>query len=217
MIFDIHYMIEIAPRLLAASVVTVEATVGGIVVAIIVGLLLAIARLSPIRPLRLAAGAYVEFVRMTPFLVQLFFLYFILPLYGVTFGPFETGIVALGLNYSAYIAEVYRAGIQGVPRGQWEAANALNLSPARTWISIIHPQAIPPVIPALGNYLVVMFKDTPILSTIGIMELLGRALQEANMTYRFFEPLTIVMLVFLALSYPSSIFVDTLERWFKRK
>jgi polar amino acid transport system permease protein len=217
MIFDIHYMIEIAPRLLAASVVTVEATVGGIVVAIIVGLLLAIARLSPIRPLRLAAGAYVEFVRMTPFLVQLFFLYFILPLYGVTFGPFETGIVALGLNYSAYIAEVYRAGIQGVPRGQWEAANALNLSPARTWISIILPQAIPPVIPALGNYLVVMFKDTPILSTIGIMELLGRALQEANMTYRFFEPLTIVMLVFLALSYPSSIFVDTLERWFKRK
>jgi polar amino acid transport system permease protein len=150
-------------------------------------------------------------------LVQLFFLYFILPLYGVTFGPFETGIVALGLNYSAYIAEVYRAGIQGVPRGQWEAANALNLSPARTWISIILPQAIPPVIPALGNYLVVMFKDTPILSTIGIMELLGRALQEANMTYRFFEPLTIVMLVFLALSYPSSIFVDTLERWFKRK
>ena len=131
-------------------------------------------------------------------MTQLFFLFYILPGYGLTLDALTTGVLALGLHYSSYTAEVYRSGIQGVPRGQWEAATALNFSPVQTWRRVILPQAIPPVIPALGNYLIGMFKDTPLLATITVLELLGTALTEAGRTFRYLEPITLVGLIFLA-------------------
>jgi polar amino acid transport system permease protein len=105
----------------------------------------------------------VEFIRSTPLLIQIFFIYFVFPEFGVTLNALTAGIMALGLHYGTYCSEVYRAGIEGVPRGQWEAATALNLSPYDTFKDIIIPQAIPPVVPALGNYLVALFKETPLL------------------------------------------------------
>lgn len=216
MTFDVDYALRILPMLLNATVVTFQATMWGMAFAVAGGLLLAILRMSRFRPVSAVAGFYIEFVRSTPLLTQLFFLFYILPLYGLTLDAFATGVLGLGLHYSSYTAEVYRGGIQGVPRGQWEAATALNLSPIRTWRLIVLPQAIPPVIPALGNYLVSMFKDTPLLATITVLELLGVALTEAGRSFRYLEPITIVGAIFLALSFPSALLVRGLERRFAR-
>ena len=133
---------------------------------------------------------------------------------GITFGALTTGILALGLNYSAYIAEVYRAGIDGVPQGQWEAARALDFSPAQTWTRVILPQALPPMLPVLGNYLIGMFKDSPLLATITVPEMFAAAEHIAGETYRYNEPYTLVGLIFLCLSYPASLAVRQLEKRF---
>ena len=123
----------------------------------------------------------------------------------------------LGIHYSVYLSEVYRAGIEGVARGQWEAAQSLNMTPRQAWRLVVLPQAIPPVIPPLGNYLISMFKDTPVLSTITVSELLRVAVVEGTRTFRFLEPLILVAVIFLALSYPSSLIVRRLELRFARR
>jgi polar amino acid transport system permease protein len=120
--------------------------------------------------------------------------------------------MGLGIYYSAYIAEVYRSGIDAVPKGQWEAAKSLGFSRGQTWFRIILPQAIPPLIPVLGNYLIGMFKETPLLAMITIPELLSAARQVTGMTYRYTEPYTMVALIFLAISYLASLLFRQLER-----
>jgi polar amino acid transport system permease protein len=209
--FDFHFALEILPLLLRGAVVTVEATFGGMALALVIGLLLAVGRMSKLRPIGILCLCYIQFMRNTPLLVQLYFVFYVLPLFGLTFDALATGIVGLGLNYSAYIAEVYRAGIEGVPSGQWEASTALGLSPRHTWTRIVLPQAIPPMVPVLGNYLIGMFKDTPLLATITIPEMFGAAEQIAGVTYRYNEPYTLVGLIFLLLSYPASLAVRHLE------
>lgn len=205
MTFDWGYAGSILPLLLNATVVTIAATFGGFVLALIAGLGLALLRLSRWPLVSRIATLYVDFIRGTPLLIQLFFVFFVLPQYGLTFDPFVTGVVGLGMNYSAYTAEVYRAGIQDVPKGQWEAATAISLGRTRTWAGIILPQAIPPMVPVLGNYLLAMYKDSPLLATITVQELLGVALAQASTSFRYLEPLTIVGLIFLTLSYPSAL------------
>jgi polar amino acid transport system permease protein len=210
--FDTHLAIRILPLLLRGLVVTFEATLAGFVFALAGGLVLAVgyrARSSPVQAVSLAV---VEFLRNTPLLVQLYFLFYGLPLVGIRFSAMLTGVLGLGIYYSAYIAEVYRGGVDAVPPGQWEAAQALGLSRRQTWRRIILPQAIPPVIPVLGNYLIGMFKETPLLATITIPELLSAARQVTGMTYRYTEPYTMVALFFLIISYPTSLFFRRLER-----
>jgi polar amino acid transport system permease protein len=211
MIFDLEYAIEILPRLLQGAVVTAQATAGGMAFALVGGLVLAIIRMSRFRPLRYAAHFAVEFIRSTPLLIQLFFVFYVLPRYGLQLDPFLAGVLTLGIHYSSYTSEVYRAGIAGVPRGQWEAATALNLSPFRVWTRAILPQAIPPIVPVLGNYLVAMFKDTPVLFTISVHELFFEALAEAGRTYRYFEPITMVGIIFLMLSLVSAFLIHRVE------
>ena len=209
--FDYAYAFEILPQLLLATIITFEATLGGMALALVLGLGLALMRLSRFGPLDHTARGIIAFVRGTPLLIQLYFLFYILPLYGIRFDPLLTGIIGLGMHYASYLAEVYRAGIQAVPKGQWEAAVALNLSRLDVWKRIVLPQAIPPMIPVFGNYLIAMFKDTPLLATITVLELLGTAQVEAALSYRYFEPYTIVGLIFLALSLPSAWLVRRLE------
>ena len=170
-IFDWSFALEILPTLASALVITIQATVLGMLVAVTLGLVLAMLRRSRLRIVSLPTAFFIEFVRSTPLLVQMYFLFYVLPLTGAQMSPLMTGIVALGLHYATYCAEVYRAGIEAVPRGQWEAATALNMSRWRTAVGVVLPQAIPPVVPALGNYLVAMFKDTPLLSAITVVEL----------------------------------------------
>lgn len=211
MIFDWGYAWDIAPRLAQGLVVTIQATVLGMALALTLGLGLALARRARYRWLAWPAGALVEFVRSTPLLVQIYFLFYVLPDAGVRLSPLATGVLALGMHYAAYCSEVYRAGLESVPKGQWEAAAALNLGRWRTMKDVIIPQAIPPIVPALGNYLVAMFKDTPLLSAITVLEVLQAAKLVGAETFRYVEPLTLVGVLFLILSLLSAAGVRWIE------
>ncbi len=212
MIFDWSYAWHILPVLLKASVVTLEATAFGTVIALVLGLIWAILRRSGSRFVSWPVGFIVEFVRSTPLLVQIYFLFYVLPDAGVRLSPLLTGTLALGLHYSAYCSEIYRSGIDGVPRGQWEAAIALNMSRLRTFTAVVIPQAIPPIVPALGNRIIAMFKDTPLLSAITVMELLQTAKVIGSQSFRYTEPLTLVGVIFLVFSLISAWGVRWLER-----
>jgi polar amino acid transport system permease protein len=210
-VWDWNYAFSILPALLEGLGLTLLATVLGSIVAMILGLLLAVLQRGPL-PLAVAVRGFVEFVRSTPLLVQIFFLFFVLPQFGIVLSALTVGVIALGVHYACYTSEVYRAGIEAVPRGQWEAATALSLPRSRVWTGVVLPQAIPRVVPALGNYVISMFKEVPLLTAIGLLDVVGRA-QEAGDTYfRYVEPYTIAGLLFLLLSYPASLLVRRLER-----
>ena len=210
MSFDWNLAWEILPALLSAFLVTVQASLLGMVVALLLGLVWALLRRSDSRLIAWSATWAVEFIRSTPLLVQVYFLFYVLPSFGLTWSPLVTGVIALGLHYSAYTAEIYRAGIDNLPRGQWEAAMALNLSVLDTYRSVVLPQAIPPMIPALGNYLVAMFKETPVLAAITVGELLQTAKLIGAESFRYLEPLTIVGILFLIASLLSTRLVEKL-------
>lgn len=211
MIFDPQFAVSLLPELGRGLMVTVQATLGGMALALTLGLAAALARRSRRRWVAWPAGLAVEFVRSTPLLVQLYFLFYVLPSAGIQFSAFTTGVLALGVHYAAYCAEVYRAGLETVPRGQWEATTALNLTRWQAYRRVVLPQAIPPVVPALGNYLVAMFKDTPLLSAITVLELLQRAKLIGAETFRYVEPLTLVGLAFLLVSLVAAAGVRALE------
>ncbi|TIL82046.1 MAG: ABC transporter permease subunit, partial [Mesorhizobium sp.] len=127
------------------------------------------------------------------------------------------GISMLGIHYAAYCSEVYRAGILAVEEGQWEACTALNLSRIRTWRTIILPQAIPPIVPALGNYFVGMFKETPILAAIAILEMLQQAKIFGANNYRYTEAIVMVGFFFLVFSLAASAIVQSVSIWLNRR
>lgn len=211
-----QFVWEILPTLLRGFVITIEATILGSIVAAIIGLVFAILRRSENRLISRPVGFLVEFIRGTPLLVQLYFLFYILPDLGILLPPLVAGVIGLGLHYGTYTSEVYRAGIDNVPRGQWEAAKAANLSASQTWRYVILPQALPPMIPALANYFIAMFKETPLLSAITVLDLMNEARSVANYNYRYLEPMTLVGVFFLAVSIPSVIVLRWLERRFGR-
>ncbi|HEX5119129.1 MAG TPA: ectoine/hydroxyectoine ABC transporter permease subunit EhuD [Pseudonocardiaceae bacterium] len=217
MIWDWSFAWSILPQLLKGLLVTFEATILGSIVAYILGLVFAVIRRSRIPVLSQVVWLFVEFVRSTPLLVQLYFLFFILPdIIGVTLSPLVTGVLGLGVHYATYTSEVYRAGIDAVPRGQWEAATALSLPRGRVWTSVILPQAVPRVLPALGNYAISMLKETPLLLSISVLELVGQAQAAGSEAFRYVEPFTIAGVFFFILSYPASVLVRRLERRVQR-
>jgi polar amino acid transport system permease protein len=215
-LWDWTYAFEILPLLIRASLVTIEVTLLAFVLAATLGLALALMRLSRLRSVAYPASAFVEVVRSTPLLIQIFFLYFVLPEFGLTLGPLTVGVIALGVHYATYCAEVYRAGLENVPRGQWEATVALNMDTFHTLRDVIIPQAIPPVVPALGNYFVALFKETPLLSAIAVLELMQQAKNIGSETFRYVEPITLVGAFFLVLSLIAAALVRLLERRLSR-
>jgi polar amino acid transport system permease protein len=210
--FDWDYAREITPPIARGLWETVVATLVGITIGMILGLVLAMLRRSRIKAIRWPVVWIIEFIRSTPLLVQLFFIFYVMPSLGLTLSPFVALVVGLGLHYGTYTSESYRAGIENVERGQWEASTALNLSPATTWSRIVLPQAIPTVIPALGNYLVSMFKDAPLAIAIAAGGILLQAQSIASRTFRPVEPFTVMGLMFLAVSIPAALFVRYLEK-----
>ena len=210
---DWVFVWDILPLLARAALVTIEATLLGFGLAASLGLLLAIGRMSHQPWIAWPIAGFVEFIRSTPLIVQLFFMFFVLPKFGIVMPAFLTGILGLGLHYSSYCAEVYRAGLENVPRGQWEAALALNLSLPRTYWDIVIPQAIPPVVPALGNYLVSLFKETPLLSAIAVLELMQTAKIVGSEYFRYLEPITLVGLFFLGFSLLAAAAIRRVEHW----
>lgn len=192
--------------------VTLQALVLGALIAFALGLVWALAQRSPLKVVRWPVTAVTEFIRNTPLLVQLFFIFYVLPEWGLTLSALATGVIGLGLHYSTYTAEVYRAGIDGVPAGQWEAATALSLPRSRTWAAVILPQALRRVAPALGNYVIAMLKDSPMLMTIGVLEMLGQARQFGSRTFQMNEPIVAVGIAFVLIAYPASLLLRALER-----
>jgi polar amino acid transport system permease protein len=214
--WDWAYTFEIIPALARAAVVTVEATIIGFILAAFLGLIIALLRLAlpwTAWPL----SVMVELIRSTPLLIQIFFLYFVFPSFGIVLDAFTAGVLALGIHYGAYCSEVYRAGFDHVARGQWEASVALNLSSWTTFKDIIIPQAIPPIVPALGNYLVALFKETPLLSAIAVLELMQTAKILGSETFRYTEPITLVGIFFLMMSLISAVAIRALERGLSRR
>ncbi|MFI1000731.1 ectoine/hydroxyectoine ABC transporter permease subunit EhuD [Streptomyces galbus] len=203
---------DFLPYFWKGLLVTLQVLALGSLISFSLGLVWALLCRVPTRWVRWPVGAVTEFVRNTPLLVQLFFLFYVLPEWGLTFSALTTGVVAIGLHYSTYTMQVYRAGIDAVPAGQWEAATALNLPRSRTWRVVVLPQALRRVVPALGNYVISMLKDTPLLMAITVLEMLGRARLFSQERFRFTEPLTVIGVAFVVVSYLASLLLRTLER-----
>ncbi|MEU9066400.1 ectoine/hydroxyectoine ABC transporter permease subunit EhuD [Streptomyces sp. NPDC048109] len=203
---------DFMPHFWDGLLVTLQILVLGSLVSFGLGLVWALLMRVPSRWVTWPVGVITEFVRNTPLLVQLFFLFYVLPEWNITFSALTTGVVAIGLHYSTYTMQVYRAGIEGVPVGQWEAATALNLSMRRTWTAVVLPQAIRRVTPALGNYVISMLKDTPLLMAITVLEMLGEARLFSQQNFQFTEPLTVIGVAFIVISYLASLALRALER-----
>jgi polar amino acid transport system permease protein len=195
------------PVVLRGFRLTLIVTVLSSAVAAVLGLVLAVAGRAGTGAVRLPVRAVVAFVRSTPVMIQLFAAWVLLPRVPVT----AIGIGVLGVHYATYASEVYRAGIDAVPRGQWEACTALSLPRYRVWRAVVLPQAVRKVVPALGNYAISMFKETPFLSVIGVAEMVHQANEFGSEHFAYLETLTLTAAVFLIASYPTSVGLRTLE------
>jgi polar amino acid transport system permease protein len=212
----VDLFLEVAPYLASGAVMTVAVSIAAMAIALAIGLVIALLRLSRSKALNVVASAYVEVIRGTPLLVQLFIIYYGLPQYGIRLSAFAAGVLGLGLNYGAYIAEVYRAGILSVDRGQWEAGGSIGLSRVDLMRYIILPQAIRVVLPPIGNYFISMLKDSALVSTISVVELLRAAQLRVAITFRAMDIYLIVAVIYFVLSYPCSILIRHLESRFGR-
>ncbi|MBS3647198.1 ectoine/hydroxyectoine ABC transporter permease subunit EhuD [Pseudaminobacter sp. 19-2017] len=208
---------DILPRLIVATGNTLLAAGLGYAIAVVLGLAFALAQRTPYRAVTVVVREAVEFVRSTPLVLQIFFVFYVGPQFGLRLSPWTAGMIAIGLHYAAYLSEVYRGGLESVPKGQWEAATSLNLSTARTYFRVIIPQALPPSLAGMGNYLVGILKDTPMLSVIGVAELMHTANAIGSETYRFLEPYTLVGIIFLLISLPTATGIRLFEAWMRRK
>ncbi|GEM02852.1 polar amino acid transport system permease protein [Halolactibacillus halophilus] len=205
---------EAWPYILKGLHITVGVTISAFLFALFFGLVWTFLRRIPERHINWIVTWVMEFIRSTPPLVQLFFIYYAwpeIPIVGVTLSPFASAVVGFGIHFSTYIGEIYRSGIESVENGQWEAATALNFSLLDKWRLIILPQAFPPTIPMLGNYFIIMFKEVPLASTIGLTGILHMANSFGSEHFNLIEALTIVGIIFLVLSYPSARLIKKLE------
>jgi polar amino acid transport system permease protein len=209
--WDWAFAWSIVPELAKGVVVTVFATAAGSALAFVLGLVWSFVRIAQIRLVTPAVWFFVQFIRGTPLLIQLYFLFYVLPTWGISVSALATGLIGLGLFFSAYTEEIYRAGIEDLPAGQWEAALVLGLPVRRVWTGIILPQAIRAVLPMLGNIVVSMFKQTALLSTITVLELVAHGMAIGQMTYRFVEPLTLIGVFYFVVSYLSARALRSLE------
>ena len=206
------FAFQILPQMLWATLNTILAAGIGYAIATVVGLLFLIGQRTPYKFVNIAVREIVEFIRSTPLLILLFFVYFVGPQFGITLSAWVSAMITIGLHFGTYLSEVYRGALEGVPKTQWEACRALNFTNIYTYRRIVLPQAFPIAIPGMGNYLVGIFKDTPLLSTIGVAELFHAATAVGGYHYRYLEPYTIVGIIFLILSVPAAMGIRKLER-----
>jgi polar amino acid transport system substrate-binding protein len=200
------------PLLLKGALVTVEISSLAMILAVGAGLLLALARLYGVAPLRWLSASYIEAIRGTPLLIQLFMIYYGLPNVGIRLGAFTAAVLGLGLNYAAYEAENYRAGLQAVPGGQMEAALALGMNRAQAIRRIIIPQALRIIIPPVTNDFIALFKDSSLVSVITMVELTKVYGMLATTTYDYIGLGLMTAAIYFGLSYPASILADRLEK-----
>ncbi|HEX6922878.1 MAG TPA: ectoine/hydroxyectoine ABC transporter permease subunit EhuD [Bacillales bacterium] len=220
-LWDWNAVFEVFPMIFDAMWTVLLLAVASFLFALLFGIVWTILRRIPFKPLNWLVIFIMNFIRSTPPLVQLFFIYSAWPLMppaiSVTLSSFQAAVIGLGIHFSTYISEIYRSGIEDVKDGQWEAATALNYSKWQKWTKIVLPQAIPPVIPMLGNYLIIMFKEIPLTLAVGVAGMVAVAKSYGAAEFEFIEPLTVAGFFFLVLSYPSALFVRWLEKVTNRR
>lgn len=205
---------EFLPILLKGAVVTVEVTVLSFLLSSVLGLALALMRISSVQVLRRVASVVIDVIRGLPIIVQLFYIYFVLPEFGIQLTAFQAGVIGLGVAYSAYQAENFRAGIEAVDSGQSEAAQAMGM---RSWLMlrrVILPQAFRIALPPYGNTLVMMLKDSSLVSTITVVEMTRAGQLIASSTFQNMTVYTLVALLYLAMSLPLVWCLRRVERRF---
>lgn len=216
MTYDWSVVWENRGLLLEGAWTTIVLTVLTMAVAVVGGLVLAFLRMSPFRVVRAGATAFVEFFRATPLILQIYWVFYILPAtFDIQFSAFTTGVVGLSLNVSAFNSETFRAGITSIRRGQWHAALALGMTRAQVMRQVILPQAVWRVLPALASTWVSLFKDTSLVSTIAVADLAYNALQVRARTYRILEVLTAMAVLYWLMGYPQAKLVDWIHRRFE--
>ncbi|MDR0648093.1 MAG: amino acid ABC transporter permease [Synergistaceae bacterium] len=207
----------VTPRLgffWTGTLVTIETSALSLLFGTMLGVFIGILRVSPVKPLQRLAACYIYVIRGTPTLTQLFFIYFGLPALGINLTAMASGIIGLSLNSAGYIGEIVRGGIEGVPKGQWEAARVLGLPYPGTMRFIVLPQALRAMLPAIGNEFVTLIKESSLLSTLAIAELTMVGQQVRSVTYASFETFIIVGAIYLLLTTVTSMALRQLEkRW----
>lgn len=214
---DFELIADSLPLLLKGAQLTLQLTALSLLFGVVLGTLLALAKLSSVKPLSWVAAGYIELFRGTPLLVQIFLIYFGLPqLTGYNFSEFMAGVLALSLNSGAYVAEIVRAGIQGVPRGQTEAALSLGFSPRDTMRYVVLPQAFRRVLPPMVSEAMTLLKNTSLLSAISLVELTRAAQMVASRTYKPFEMYLAISVIYLIMTLTLSLLARKLEQhWSK--
>jgi len=204
---------EIRSELMEAALASLKLALGALALGLVLGLLLALIRLRARDSwLRRAAGVYIEIFRGTPALMQLFIIYFGLAAIGITFTSLHAAIIGLGLNAAAYLSEIFRAGIEAVPRGQSEAAQAIGMNRTQVMVWIVLPQAARIVLAPIGNVAISLLKDTSVASLIAAPDLMLRA---QDLSSQYFQPLEIYLIVgamYFAICFPLSCLIRAIER-----
>ena len=214
--FDFDLIINSIPLLILGAGVTLQITLLSVGFGMLIGMFMGMARLSKIWAVKMVATVYVDFIRGTPLLVQIFLMYFALPVVtGQRIDPFVAAVTACSINSGAYIAEIFRGGIQSIDKGQMEAGRSLGMSWPQTMRYIILPQAFKRIIPPLGNEFIAMLKDSSLVSVIGFEELTRRGQLIIARTYGSFEIWMTVAFLYLIMTLTISRLVDYLERRYK--
>jgi polar amino acid transport system permease protein len=208
---------EFLPILLQGCVVTVWVTLGSLALSTVLGLIWALLRVMGGRALAFASKTVVNTIRGIPIIVQLFYIYFVLPDLGIALSAFEAGVIGLGIAYSAYQAENFRAGIEAIDPGQIEAAESIGMSRSLVMRRVILPQAVRIMLPPYGNTMIMMLKDSSLASTITVAELARQGQLIASSTFKNMTVFTLVALLYLAMSVPLTLFAGWLERKYGRK
>jgi polar amino acid transport system permease protein len=209
--FDASFAARIIPTVLHGLGNTIMVTILSSLGAALLGLAWEILRRSS-KPMGFAMRFVIDFVRCTPVLAQLYFLYFVLPHYGIVLPAMVVGVFGLSVYFSGYLAEVYRAGIDAIPRGQYEAAQSLHIGKFDTIVFVVLPQMLRNIAAPMGSYFVSILKATPYLAVLAVPEMLGSAFDVASDTYRYAEPMFVAGVLFLALAVTVAFFVHKLEK-----
>ena len=209
--WDSHFAWSVLPALLSGLKITVIATIPASILSFVLGLVWTLVRYMRVPVLSALVSFLIDFVRGTPFFLQLYVLFYVLPGWGISLSALVTGIVGLAIMNSAYSAEIYRAGIEDIPPGQWEAALTLGVPLQRVWLGIVLPQAVRTILPVLGNQVIAMFKETALLSSITVLELLAQAKSIGSLDFRYVEPLTLAGLLYVLISLLAAKLIRQLE------
>ena len=214
--FDFDLAVNSFPVLLVGALVTIKITAISVALGVVIGLVVGVARISQVKPLRLLAMAYIDFLRGTPLLVQIFLIYFALPVVsGQRVDPFFAAITACSINSGAYVAEIFRSGIQSIDKGQMEAGRSLGMTWMQTMRHVILPQAVKRVIPQIGNEFIALLKDSSLVSVIGFEELTRSGQLIIARTYGSLEIWPCVAIICLVMTLSISQLVAYLERRFR--